>query len=288
MKKTFAVVFCVLALYWIAASAQTQTPARVRYVSKEGGFRVEMPCTPAPPDPANAPRMPGHVQVQCDAGAFYAVVSSMPLITMETPDEELDHEVTVSVASADQGRLLKKDPVTLGKYPGRAVRTTAAGGLIAISRVYLAQDQNRLFQIVAAARDAGIPEQRITAYFDSFAIVDTPPADLKPAMVTGRLANKVNRFLPIVIDDNTVMLFTVGLDGVFAYHYRTVNVTAQELDQGKFLASMRAKAVTGDCANARARNGVLKQGITFRHIYVDRDLRQIGIVDVTDRDCGAR
>lgn len=283
MKVSLLVTALHLAIFATSVQAQARgVPTRV--VSTDGGFSVELPCVPTAPPP---PPGPGWVQVECTEPEFYAGVTSKPLIMTEAPAQELDYESAL-VIQAVPGRLLSRDAIALGLHAGLSIRVATDQGLVAMSRLYLVEEQHRLFNVVAVARDGAVPEDRIAAFFKSFAVVDARPADLRPLGVTRPLATKTNRALPATIDAETELLATVGLDGVLAYQYRLVNLLATEIDVPRFVSSMKSSLVVRPCTDPRIREGVLRQGIALRHIYADRDLRQIAIIEVTAADCSAR
>lgn len=282
------VVAAVTVALLVAAPAWAQGTPPGRFVSTDGGFSAAMPCAPTPtPAAPNAPPVPGRVSVECSLPGFYAGVTSMPLISLEAPDAELDYEINLVVENM-KGRILSQTPIALGRFPGRDVQIAVAENVVVRCRWYLIEEKNRMIQVVTVVDPAVAVKDRIAALFDTFTVLDTPAADVRPAAITSRLATRMNRALPTTVDQITDLVSTIGLQGVMAYQYRITTFALAEIDATRFLAGMKATVTTANCASPTARDGMLRQGITIRHIYADRDLRQIGIVDVTAADCPLR
>jgi hypothetical protein len=277
----------VLSIVLAAPALRAQTaapPAPAPTVSPDGGFSVQMPCQP---DPRPESPVIGLVLFSCSTDAFFARVSSLPVIVLGEPDAELADEVSLAVDDLEQGQLVTSQAITLGRYPGRAFRATSGNGVVTMHRIVLAGDRNRLYHVMAAASADSIPEDRMNAFLGSFAIIDAPVSDVRPGIITARVASKMNRLLPAPIDRDTELMFTVGLPGVLAYNYRLNNLALADIDTAKFLATMKDVMVKGSCGNERLRGSLLSHQLVMRHVYADRDLKQIGIIDVADADCSA-
>jgi hypothetical protein len=275
----------VLVLVASVVAAQTPSPqATAEIASTDGGFQVVMPCQP---DPRPESPVIGLVLVSCSADTFFARVSALPVIVLGEPDAELTDEVSLAVDDLEQGQLVTSQAITLGQYPGRAFRASSANGVVTMHRIVLAGDRNRLYHVMAAASADAVPEERMNAFLGSFAIVDAPVSDVRPGIITARVASKMNRLLPAPIDQDTELMFTVGLPGVLAYNYRLNNLALADIDTAKFLATMKDVMVKGSCGNERLRGSLLSQQLVMRHVYADRDLKQIGIIDVAESDCSA-
>jgi hypothetical protein len=263
---------------------QPATPvARMTPVtSAEAGFSVTMPCQPEP----SQVTLPGQVQFECSTDRFYALVASIPLIIVEEPRAELDAEVALALQSAPDARVVGQEPIALGSYQGRLLRATIGGDNLITSRMYIAEDRNRLYRVVTVMNQTDNPEREISAFVDSFTLIDTPAADIRPVEITARLAGKMNQGLPQNIDPDTQLLFTFGLPGIMAYEYRLPNYALADIVQDRFVASM-TNALLGTTCTGRIRTNLLDRDVIMRHVYVDKDLKQIGIVDISKTDCEA-
>jgi hypothetical protein len=239
-----------------------------------------MPCTPMPSEMS----VPGQVQFECSTDRFYVLVASIPLIVMDEPRAELDAEVALALRSAPDARVIGQEPITIGAYQGRLFRASVGTDNIITSRMYLAEDRNRLYRVVTVMNQTDNPEKEINAFVDSFKLIDSPAADIKPVEITARLASKMNQGLPQNIDPDTQLLFTFGLPGIMVYEYRLVNYALDDIVADRFVGSMKS-ALVGTTCTGRARTNMLDRDVAMRHIYVDKDLKQIGIVDMTKADC---
>jgi hypothetical protein len=238
-----------LAVQLVAAAAHAQSqpsPPSYRITSLDGGFSVDMPCP--------------------------------------TPTGDAAREGVLS--SLTQGHLVSEERITLGGYPGRSLQLTAAGDLLVHSHFIILQDKNRLLQALVVSQAGLTDEQQIATLLDSLAILpDTPPGIITSAEVLSATASITNRTLPMMIDKETELTGTARVAGIFVYRYRLVNYTLDQVDPQKLLTGLRMQLVNANCTNPDARDGLLKQGVTLRHIYSDKDLRQIASIDITLADC---
>jgi hypothetical protein len=266
------------------AAAQTASPqATAEFQSTQGGFRIVMPCQPDPQ--ADSP-VAGLVRVACSADNFYVRATSLPVIVLGEADAELVDEVELAVRDLQQGRIESAEAVRQGTYAGRSFRAASANGIVTMHRIFLVPEKNRMYHVMAAANADSVPTDRMTAVLDSFSIIDAPVSAVTANLITARVASKMNRLLPAPIDQDTELLFTVGLEGIVAYNYRLTNLGLASIDAPKFLATMKGVLVKTTCAGA-LRASVLAHGLIMRHVYADTDLRQIGIVDIAESDCSA-
>ena len=101
-----------------------------------------------------------------------------------------------------------------------------------------------------------------------------------------KLASDMNKGLPMMVDKETELMNTLGLEGVVAYNYRFVNTLSSEIDATQLLSELKAQVSRSACTNPQTRDGLLKHGVTMRYTYVDRDRTYIGSFDVTPASCG--
>jgi hypothetical protein len=101
-----------------------------------------------------------------------------------------------------------------------------------------------------------------------------------------KVAAELNRSVPVMIDKETELLPSQGLDGMFIYNYRLVSYSAAQIDAKKFAAGAKQRLVQGACHTPETRDDFLKKGVTLRYSYYDKDKQPIATVDVTPSDCG--
>jgi len=101
-----------------------------------------------------------------------------------------------------------------------------------------------------------------------------------------RIAAEVNRSVPVMIDKETELTAVEGHEGMLIYNYRLVPYSVRQLDHQKFAAGVKQKVAQGACNAPETRDDFLKQGVTLRYSYFDKNKQHIATVDVTPADCG--
>src|SRR5688572_11047018 len=101
-----------------------------------------------------------------------------------------------------------------------------------------------------------------------------------------KIAAEVNRSVPVMIDKETELTAVEGHEGMLIYNYRLVPYSVRQLDHRKFAAGAKQKVAQGACNAPETREDFLKQGVTLRYSYFDKDKQHIATVDVTPADCG--
>jgi hypothetical protein len=109
--------------------------------------------------------------------------------------------------------------------------------------------------------------------------------DVRSQHVLNKVANDINKSLPMHVDKDTELLATVGLDGVFVYSYRLVNHSEAEIDRSRFSTEIRSQLLNSVCTAPPTRDRFLKNGVTLRYMYADKDHRHIATIDVRPVDC---
>ena len=101
-----------------------------------------------------------------------------------------------------------------------------------------------------------------------------------------KIAAEVNRSVPVMIDKETELTAVEGHEGMLIYKYRLVPYSVRQLDHQKFAAGAKQKVAQGACNAPETREDFLKQGVTLRYSYFDKDKQHVATVDVTPADCG--
>ena len=102
-----------------------------------------------------------------------------------------------------------------------------------------------------------------------------------------RLVVQINRSVPVMIDKETELLAAAGTEGVLTYNYRLVCYSVSQLDAAKFAAGAKERVTQGACNRPETRDDLLKQGVTLRYAYFDKDKQHIATIDVLPADCGS-
>ena len=116
---------------------------------------------------------------------------------------------------------------------------------------------------------------------------DRREAKLHSQVFLNQVAGRLNRSLPMMIDQETELVSTVGLESTFVYNYRLVNSSASEIDAAKLNELLRPQVTNGACTNPETRDQFLKRGVRLRYLYTDKDRAFITSFDVTAADCAA-
>jgi hypothetical protein len=101
-----------------------------------------------------------------------------------------------------------------------------------------------------------------------------------------KLAVQINRAVPVMIDKETELLAAAGTEGILTYNYRLVSYSVSQLDAANFAAGAKERVTQGACNRPETRDDLLKQGVTLRYAYFDKDKRPIATIDITPADCG--
>lgn len=101
-----------------------------------------------------------------------------------------------------------------------------------------------------------------------------------------KVAADINRAVPVMIDAETELLPSTAGYAMLVYNYRLVKYSASQLDHQKFAAGAKQKIVQGACNRPETRDGFLKEGVTLRYSYFDKDKKHVATVEVAPADCG--
>ncbi|MGH7795885.1 MAG: hypothetical protein ACREQ2_13510 [Candidatus Binatia bacterium] len=100
------------------------------------------------------------------------------------------------------------------------------------------------------------------------------------------VAAEINRSVPVMIDAETELLPSEAGEAMLVYNYRLVKYSVGQIDHQKFAAGAKQRVTQGACSQPVMRDDFLKQGVTLRYSYFDKDKRHIATVEVTPADCG--
>jgi hypothetical protein len=101
-----------------------------------------------------------------------------------------------------------------------------------------------------------------------------------------RLAVQINRNVPVMIDKETELLAAVGTEGMLTYNYRLVSYSVSQLDATRFAVGAKERVTQGACNRPETRDDLLKNGVTLRYSYFDKDKQHIATIDISSADCG--
>lgn len=101
-----------------------------------------------------------------------------------------------------------------------------------------------------------------------------------------RLAAEINRRVPVMIDKETELLPAVGAEGLLTYNYRLVSYSVAQFDSTRFAVGAKERVTQGVCNRPETRDDLLKNGVTLRYSYYDKDKQHIATIDISSADCG--
>jgi hypothetical protein len=101
-----------------------------------------------------------------------------------------------------------------------------------------------------------------------------------------RLAAEINRRVPVMIDKETELLPAVGAEGLLTYNYRLVSYSVAQFDATRFAVGAKERVTQGACNRPETRDDLLKNGVTLRYSYYDKDKQHIVTIDISSADCG--
>jgi hypothetical protein len=115
---------------------------------------------------------------------------------------------------------------------------------------------------------------------------DPPARDPRSEESLRKLAAEINRSVPVMIDKETELLPAVGAQAMLIYNYRLVSYSVAQLDAEKFATGAKQRVTQGACNRPETRDDLLKNGVTLRYTYFDKNKQHIATIDVRPADCG--
>jgi hypothetical protein len=109
-------------------------------------------------------------------------------------------------------------------------------------------------------------------------------ANITNAKVLSQVASKMNQTLPMMLDAETELSTTIGLDGKLEYHYRLVNYTAEQIDTAILMPKLRANSINGSCSKKETRI-LLNNGVVLESVYYDKNRKEISRFSLDKLQC---
>ncbi|HKE88834.1 MAG TPA: hypothetical protein VKB45_00775 [Gemmatimonadales bacterium] len=101
-----------------------------------------------------------------------------------------------------------------------------------------------------------------------------------------KASTEINRRLPIMVDSETQLVSTSGMNHVLQYNYRLVNLAVTQDQASALLNYERPRIRNFACSTPATRNTFLKRGITLHYAYTDRNGYDLFMIEVAPKDCG--
>jgi hypothetical protein len=133
--------------------------------------------------------------------------------------------------------------------------------------------------LVGGIAAGGLAWWVLPLYFDA-------SSDPRSVDYLSKVAAEINRSVPVMIDEETELLTTTTGHAMLIYNYRLVKYSVAQLDHQRFAAGAKQRVTQGACGRPETRDGFLKEGVTLRYSYFDKEKNHIATIDVTPADCG--
>ncbi len=97
-------------------------------------------------------------------------------------------------------------------------------------------------------------------------------------------ANQINSSLPMMLDSDTELFTTVGLEGVLQYHYRLVKYSKEQIDTSLLMPTLR-ESITNSSCTIKDTRALLEKGVTLEYVYHDKDKKMIASFSLKNITC---
>ena len=178
MKRTSATLLVLIGSA-LLFGLQAQTTDWIKYNSPEGRYSILMPGEPKVSSQegtaSTGEKFPQYLAASQDSSGAVCMVGYFDAVAGMTFSFDTGRD---GMVKAVHGTLISEKPITLGTYPGRALKISATGGdaveYIVYARFYQAGSRIYVVQlIIAKSSDGPGADAKGSKYFDSFQI--TPP-----------------------------------------------------------------------------------------------------------------
>jgi hypothetical protein len=99
------------------------------------------------------------------------------------------------------------------------------------------------------------------------------------------LSGNMNKNLPDMADDNTVLERTNGSNLQFSYYYTLLNYIAREVDVDAFVNQMNPLLLQSTCSSALLKP-LVSRGVTIQYVYADKDREEFARIAIPADECG--
>jgi len=99
-----------------------------------------------------------------------------------------------------------------------------------------------------------------------------------------QIASEINKKLPMMVDANTRLDSTVGINRTVRYNYTLVKYTAEELDATALEQAMRPKLINNVCTT-KEMEFFVKNNITVSYAYFGKNGKQVTVITVPASSC---
>lgn len=108
------------------------------------------------------------------------------------------------------------------------------------------------------------------------------PVDYTEVLI--ETANTINVNLPMVVDNETHLVSTVGFNKTFTYKYKLINYEVEDMDIPKFQENMRPNLVNSVCTS-ESMSEFRKMAIVVKYSYMDMNHKEIATFPIDTTEC---
>jgi hypothetical protein len=100
-----------------------------------------------------------------------------------------------------------------------------------------------------------------------------------------KTASEINSKLPMMVDSETRLDSTVGLNKSFRYNYTLINYASSSVSASELNSALGQKLINNVCTSKEMQVFV-KNGVTVSYAYFGNDGNQVTIISVAPSQCG--
>ncbi|MEM9291033.1 MAG: hypothetical protein AAGD01_05080 [Acidobacteriota bacterium] len=101
------------------------------------------------------------------------------------------------------------------------------------------------------------------------------------------LAEELNESVPMMVDAETELYYVSADVATIIYNYRFPNFSWDDITDEDLQVRVRPTVTHAACTTPETRDNFLRNGVTMRYVYHDKDEQYIGSFDVTSDRCGS-
>jgi len=99
-----------------------------------------------------------------------------------------------------------------------------------------------------------------------------------------KASNTLNKNLPIMVDRETRLDSTIGLNRTFQFNYTLVNISADQITAEKIEKHLRRKIVRKFCSSKKMKP-FIKHNVSLSYTYFGKHGTEITTIEVTPSEC---
>lgn len=109
------------------------------------------------------------------------------------------------------------------------------------------------------------------------------PEESRSEKFLSKLADKVNKNAPRMVDKETQLHKAIGRKGEFVYQYILVNYKASYFKSTDFVSIVKPDLLPGSCKQF---NLAIRNGVSILYEYYGKDGKYIATITIRAKDCG--